>query len=126
MDNSELNNIRSLFKEFRKDVGFNKNDHGIITKFLTWLQLKKLNSTEELFYIQAENYVGNSMIWWGPNYEGYTTKIDQAGKYTKVDADQICSNPGRADIAWSVEYINGIAEKHIDMQDADPDKQVKF
>jgi len=126
MDNSELNKIRSLFKEFRKEVEFNERDRGIITEFLAWLQLEKLNSTEELFYIQAEGYVGNSMSWWRPIHRGYTTQIDKAGRYDKEDADNICSNPGRKDVAWPVEYIDGIAEKHVDMQDADPDKQVKF
>lgn len=81
---------------------------------------------EKLFYIQSEGYVGNSMTWWRPDYGGYTTKIDNAGKYNEADADNICSNPDKCNVAWPVEYIDKIAVKHVDMQDADKNKTKRW
>jgi len=79
---------------------------------------------EKMFYIQAHGYVGNSMLWWRINYSGYTTDLDKAGKYTEIDAEQICSNGNRNDIAWPVEYIDNNASRHIDIQTIDPTNSV--
>lgn len=32
-------------------------------------------------------------LWWQPNSAGYTTIVDQAGRYTKAEAEAIC-RPG--------------------------------
>ena len=50
------------------------------------------NNNESIYYIRKEGYVGNSLIWWRPNYGGYTTNLDEAGRYTYVQAMQICKS----------------------------------
>lgn len=37
--------------------------------------------------------------FWGPNHSGYTRILENAGRYTKEEADAICStrNAGRPD-----------------------------
>ena len=32
-------------------------------------------------------------LWWGPNSSGYTTHLEEAGRYTKEEAERIAS-PG--------------------------------
>lgn len=69
----------------------------------------------ELYYIQAQGYVGNSIIWWGENSGGYTTNLKKAGRYTKEEAQAICRSRG-ADTAWPCDYIDSIAVPHVDSQ----------
>lgn len=33
--------------------------------------------------------------WWGPNHCGYTTNIDDAGRYTEAEADKIVASACR-------------------------------
>ncbi len=64
-----------------------------------------------LFYIQdARQYVGNSVLWWGPDGGGYTTDIDKAGKYP---ADFRCRD---TDVLWPVEEVDAVVQRHVDMQ----------
>ena len=59
----------------------------------------------ELFYITTGEYIGNAMIWWGQNSRGYTTDINQAGKYSREKAESICR--GRStERAYSCETID--------------------
>jgi hypothetical protein len=32
-------------------------------------------------------------LWWGPNNSGYTQFLENAGKYTKERAEEICNHP---------------------------------
>jgi hypothetical protein len=42
------------------------------------------------FYIQdARNYVGDAVVWWGPDGNGYTTDLDEAGLYEEERARSI-------------------------------------
>ena len=66
-----------------------------------------------LYYIQdSRDFVGNSMLWWRPDGRGYTTDISQAGQYTHKPTDR------DTDVLWPVEYINSIAQSHVDHQNA--------
>jgi len=33
------------------------------------------------------------VVWWKPNYRGYTKNIEEAGRYTKEEVDKICNQP---------------------------------
>ena len=35
------------------------------------------------------NYNGDCVIFWGPNRSGYVTNLDEAGRYTKEEAESI-------------------------------------
>ena len=45
---------------------------------------------EELYYIQdSRSYLGNAILWWGLNSQGYTADLNKAQKYTKEEAIKI-------------------------------------
>lgn len=59
---------------------------------------------KDQYYIQ-NGYVGNAVLWWAKNSEGYTTDIKKAGKYSKQQAMNICVTRAN-DRAWPCEYID--------------------
>ena len=68
------------------------------------------------YYIQDERqYVGNSMLWWAKDSNGYTTDIHKAHVYTKEEAEKKCSNR-KTDIMWLKDYIDQKISCHIDGQ----------
>lgn len=67
-------------------------------------------------YIQdSRSYVGNCMLFWGPNRSGYTTDIDEAGVYTLEEATRQ-HRERETDIQWSVAYIRSKAKSRVDFQ----------
>ncbi len=79
---------------------------------------KGFSKAEPLFYIQAtRSHVGNSVLWWCPNGEGYTTHIDKAGKYTKAQARKWTQRP--TDRLWPVSHVDRHWSHHVDMQHLD-------
>ena len=70
----------------------------------------------EMYYIQdTRQFVGNDVLWWGPDRKGYTCKIDQAGLYTKEEA--IAQFKSReTDVPWPQEYIDGVTSRVVDHQ----------
>ena len=61
--------------------------------------------SEELYYIQ-NGYVGNAILWWRKNSQGYTTDINEAEKYTKEFVQEIINRPQTSHRAWPCEYID--------------------
>ncbi len=84
---------------------------------------------EELYYIQdRRSFLGNAVIWWGWNNNGYTPDIESAGKYTKEEAMKICKNRP-SEVAWPVDYINSNTKARtmiVDMQYLDKDKRRRW
>jgi len=73
----------------------------------------------QLYYVQdSRDFVGNSMLWWAIDGKGYTTDIAKAGRYTHKPTDR------NTDILWPVEYINSIAQLHVDHQKADAKEKI--
>ena len=64
-------------------------------------------STEKYLIESIEHTHGDVVIWWRPNSLGYTDNIDEAGRYTKAEADSICELANRGagtdlrEIAWT-------------------------
>lgn len=74
------------------------------------------------FYVQdTRQYVGNCMVWWRGDNNGYTCDIREARIFSKGDAKQICKRKRseRTKKMWSKEYIDKRISHHIDMQDCD-------
>lgn len=73
-------------------------------------------SEEKAYYVQDKrNYVGNSVIWWALNGNGYTTNLDQAQKYTKKEV-QTFINGRETDVIWDSEHVESVVKRHVDMQ----------
>lgn len=71
----------------------------------------------EGFYLQdARTYIGNDMLWWRKDGNGYTTDLRQAHVFTQADVDKGASRD--TDIFWPVAYINSLARPAVDMQHA--------
>lgn len=58
------------------------------------------------FYIRAksEGFLGNAVMWWKADRNGYTEDINKAGKFSKEEALEICRNR-KSDVAYNVDYI---------------------
>ena len=67
----------------------------------------------KLYFIQdSRSYVGNMMLFWGPERSGYLCCIDDAGRYPGSDL------PGGrdTDVPWPVEYIEAKSARYVDAQ----------
>ncbi|MBB5190089.1 ribosomal protein S27AE [Silvimonas terrae] len=70
----------------------------------------------ELFYLQdSRTYVGNDMLFWAVNNQGYTSDLRKAAKYTKAEA--VAQHQMRpSDIPWPCTYIDARTRPAVDMQ----------
>lgn len=70
----------------------------------------------ELFYLQdSRSYVGNDVLWWAKDGNGYTTDLSKAQTYTKDEA-QRKHDSRRSDIPWPKDYIDAKTRPAVDMQ----------
>lgn len=78
-----------------------------------------MNMNEYLLQNCSGGYVGNSPVFWHNNGNGYTPWIDEAKRWTKEEAEaQIKSTRGSHTwTMWSVEEIESVAKRTVDMQD---------
>lgn len=69
-----------------------------------------------LFYLQdSRSYVGNDMLFWAIDGNGYTTDMRKAQVYTQAEA--IAQHQARiTDIPWPKEYIDARTRPAVDMQ----------
>lgn len=68
---------------------------------------------EQLYFIQDKRqYVGNDVLWWRPDGNGYTCQIDEAGRFTA----EYCRSLRDTDVAWCVEDILPLATRVVDAQ----------
>jgi len=68
------------------------------------------------FYLQdSRGYVGNDVLWWAKNGNGYTTDLSKAHIYTKDEA--VKQHESRyTDIPWPKDYIDAKTRPAVDMQ----------
>jgi len=61
-----------------------------------------------MYYIQntKQGYIGNSIVFWALNSQGYTAKLEKAQKFTYEEAKKICEGNPEKNKAWAVEYID--------------------
>lgn len=79
------------------------------------LKIKNLPA-DKMYYVQdRRNYVGNSVLWWGLNSNGYTTNIDKAHKFTKQEVQQFI-NGRPTDIIWESSHVEQGILRHVDGQ----------
>jgi hypothetical protein len=64
-----------------------------------------------LYYIRCTvEDAGHSALWWRPDGNGYTDKLDEAGKYTSEDVRSWISS---RDVAIPVDVADGMAVKVV-------------
>jgi hypothetical protein len=64
---------------------------------------------EKLYYIQS-GWDGNAMLWWRPDAKGYTSNIEEAGRYPAERMLSIINNRPDVEVAWECEYIDNTPE----------------
>lgn len=60
------------------------------------------------YYIQNTNagYLGNAIIFWAKNSNGYTADLNNSHKFTEEEAKKICNGNPEKNKAWPVDYID--------------------
>lgn len=73
-----------------------------------------------LFYIQdTRSFVGNCPMWWGPDGNGYVTRLDEAGRYTLEDALGQ-HRVSKTDVPWPCAEIDALGRLTVDHQHMRP------
>jgi hypothetical protein len=83
------------------------------------------NSSEDMYYVRNEGYLGNALMWWAKGRNGYTCDINNAHKFTRAEAEGICKR--RQDSAYRCEYIDGLEKAKqliIDCQYVDEEERL--
>lgn len=71
--------------------------------------------SDQQFYLQdSRDYVGNDVIWWAKDGNGYTTDLRKAHIYTEEEAQKTTSR--ETDILWPKDYIDAKTRPAVDMQ----------
>lgn len=74
-------------------------------------------ATEPMYYLQdTRQFVGNCPMWWCPDGNGYTTRIDLAAKFTRDEAERQ-HRSRETDVPWPCEQIDAITRPTVDQQE---------
>lgn len=80
------------------------------------LHRKRAAMSDQLFYLQdSRSYVGNDVMWWAHEGNGYTTDLSKAQTYSKDEAQRM-HNSRPSDIPWPKDYIDKKTRPAVDMQ----------
>lgn len=75
-----------------------------------------INLLADEYYLQDKRtYVGNSMMWWAKDANGYVCDVRKAHVYTKAEA-YAQHDMRSTDIPWPKAYIDARISHHVDMQ----------
>lgn len=70
---------------------------------------------DKMYYVQdSRNYVGNAVLWFGLNNNGYVTDLSKAQKYTWEQIQKF--NLRETNIIWDSEHVENAIRQYIDMQ----------
>ncbi len=82
------------------------------------------------YYIQNKDagYLGNAIIFWALNCQGYTADLNKAQKFNQTQAKLIVDGNPIKNIAWPVDYIdnNEGIKRIVDSQYLNAQKASKF
>lgn len=74
------------------------------------------NEVADEWYLQdTRSYVGNDVMWWAKDGNGYTTDVSKAHVYGREEAFRKAAMRG-TDRAWPKAYIDGKTRPAVDMQ----------
>ncbi len=72
-------------------------------------------STDEFYLQDSRSYVGNDMLFWAKDGNGYTTDLRKAEVYSRADA--VAQHQSReTDIPWPKDYIDAKTRPAVDVQ----------
>lgn len=81
---------------------------------------------EALYYLQdSRNYIGNDMVWWVEEGNGYTTDLSKAATYTSENANRMHTSR-KTDKPWLKEYIDSRSRPAVDMQYVSKPQELAF
>ena len=70
----------------------------------------------DLWYLQdTRSYIGNDVLWWAKDGNGYTTDVSKAHVYGKAEAFRQAAMRG-TDRAWPKAYIDSKTRPAVDIQ----------
>ena len=64
----------------------------------------------ELYFLRTRGYIGNGLVWWRPDSRGYTSDLQQAGKYTHDEALSICRSSHGDTLAYKCSTVMSLPE----------------
>ena len=74
--------------------------------------IRELKLDRTMYVIQdTRQYVGNSVLWWGPESSGYTTNIDEAGRYTLDEAKKCACR--ETDLVFLAADVEAMVVRHV-------------
>ena len=77
-------------------------------------EIKNLPENEEYLMQDSRSYVGNSVVWWAKNHNGYTCDFEKAHIFTK---QELLEHSWRdSDIIWIKSHVEKAIRKHVDAQ----------
>ena len=75
------------------------------------------DNSKDLYYMQdSRSYVGNDIMFWAKNGNGYTTDLRLAEVYTKEEEAVSMHKSRSTDIPWPKDYIDAKTRPAVDMQ----------
>lgn len=78
--------------------------------------MNKTFNKDEYYLCDSRTYVGNSMLFWRKENNGYTTNPDEARVFTEKEAFGQ-HRERETDIPYYKPFIDNISKKHVDIQD---------
>lgn len=62
------------------------------------------------YYVQDKRqFVGNCVLWWGPDNQGYVCELDKAGVYKGADITDLRDT----DVPWPVDVVRASVVQHV-------------
>jgi len=91
------------------------NWHDLVKAYNKPLTAQEPDANRGEFYLQdSRSTVGNAVLWWCHDGNGYTTDLTKAAKFNTRERTMRPS-----DIPWPVSYIDSIAKPTVDFQKLD-------
>ena len=72
----------------------------------------------ELYYVEniERGVVGNCLLWWKKNNNGYVCDLKEAKKFSQEEAFDLCNSSPRKYRPWKASEIEKIIQHHVDIQ----------
>lgn len=79
------------------------------------IKIKNLPKDKTYYVQDKRNYVGNSVLWWGKNSNGYVCNLPDAHEYTYEEIQKFigCRD---TDVIWPSDHVKKAIRQHVDVQ----------